>query len=469
MTDFRAGEQKELSGNPEPKDFYCVNIGQSELQKVAASDKVSLRFGTAVVYADSASLKNEAPLGKLLIPNDMAGQLLLPKNENLGVVVRGSDIIFGPLIGVFVSRWETEHLSQGVCKNKYFYRYIQACKELNAICCFFSIEDILWNQRSVKAWVLQNVDGQAEHWLGRVFPIPSVIYDRCFGSLGKEDGYKLRSHLADIPGVTVFNAMPKLRKWETIELLWRNPELREHLPKTVQYRSPNQLERALNHFGPVYLKPDGLSKGTGIYKISRSIHGGFILRHRGPKKNELVRFSSLNTLGKLLEPYFERGGGYVIQQEIPLGKYRGRKFDMRVLCQRDIEGKWIIGGIAVRVAAPKSIITSPRSGGSVITFSHMLESVFNEREDQPGGISAKLNDVAFKVCRVIEEKYGCCGELGLDMTVDKDGHIWIIEVNAKPLKVSLKRLLNPDLTQQVHANPIRFAYYIAGTPGFGVE
>lgn len=469
MTDIQAGEFNTLPGNPEPKDFRCISIRQSELQEVAASEKIYLRFGTAVISADSASLISKAPLGKLRIPKDMARQLQLPDTEHLGVTVRNNNIIFGPLIGVFVSRWETENLSQGTCKNKYFYRYIEACKELNAICCFFSIGEISWEQHLIKGWVLKKRDRQGEKWVSRTFPIPSVIYDRCFGSLGKADGYELRSHLVNTPGVTVFNAMPKLKKWETYELLQRNPDIRKHLPKTVRYHSLWQLEQALNVFGPVYLKPDGLSKGTGIYKLSRSINGGFVLRHREPKRNAVVKFARLNTLDKLLEPYFERGGGYVIQEEIPLARYQGRKFDMRVLCQRNIEGKWIIGGIAVRVAAPKSIITSPRSGGSVVTWPQALQAVFNQREDQPHGISSKLNEIAFKVCHVIEHKYGCCGELGLDMSVDRDGNIWIIEVNAKPLKVSLKRLLDPELIQQVHANPIRFAYHIACTPGFGVS
>lgn len=469
MTDIRAGELKIVPGKTESKDFCYINIKQSELQEVAASERVYLRFGTSVISVNLASLYREAEPGKLFISKDIAQQLLLPDTRKLGVALRKNNIIFGPLIAVFVSRWETENLSQGICKNKYFYRYIETCKELNAICCFFSIEDILWEQGRVIGWILDKRDGQGEKWLSRIYPIPSVIYDRCFGALGKADGYELRTHLAKFPGATVFNSMPKLKKWETYELLKTNSDLRKHLPKSLRYHDPVQLEQAINALGPIYLKPDGLSKGSGIYKISRSINGGFVLRHREPKNNAVVKLKSLNTINQLLQPYYERGGGYVIQEEIPLARYRGRKFDMRVLCQKDITGKWIIGGIAVRIAAPNSVITSPRSGGSVVTWPQALESVFNQRVDRPDGINSKLDYVAFKVCDVIEEQYGCCGELGLDLSVDNDGNIWIIEVNAKPLKVSLKRLLDPKLTQQVHANPIEFAYHIACTPGFGVN
>ncbi len=468
MTGIKEGEIKVLSENDDSQAFCSVKVDRSALSELAKHSSVCLSFGISAIFSNIKTKPSEGPFKKLLVSSEILQQLSVPYNKNIQVLVRQKNIIFGPLIGVFVSNWETENLAQGICKNKNFYKYIRTCKELNAIYCFFSLEDILWEHRQVKGWMLQE-DALDEKWVSRILPIPTVIYDRCFGASGKTDGYELRSRLADIPEVTVFNAMPKLRKWETYEILRTYSDIRDCLPKTMPHSDPEKLKKLLRKPGRVYLKPDGLSKGTGIYTIGCSPSGGFTIRHRGPKANEVFKIDSLKKLDELFEPYFERGGGYIIQEEIPLARYKGRKFDMRVLCQKDINGTWIIGGIAVRVAAPRSIITSPRSGGRVVSLPQALKTVFNQDEDVPGGIASKITNTAFRICRIIEQHYGCCGELGLDMGIDAQGKVWVIEVNAKPLKVSLKRLLDQNLIQQVHANPIRFAYFLASKSYPGVD
>ncbi|HCF48966.1 MAG TPA: hypothetical protein DER60_01705 [Syntrophomonas sp.] len=188
---------------------------------------------------------------------------------------------------------------------------------------------------------------------------------------------------------------------------------------------------------------------------------GFLLESRKPEQNVKRHLKNLHNIQSFLTSYGEAGGGYIIQEKIPLAKYRGKQFDMRVLCQKDINGKWIVAGTAVRVAARKSIITSPRSGGSVISWPHALKSVFRQKPGQHNGIAGKVTRIALIACQAIEDHFGCCGELGLDMGIDHKGKVWIIEVNAKPLKVSLSRLNDQHLEDEIYANPIRFACHLA--------
>ncbi|MHB8172766.1 MAG: YheC/YheD family endospore coat-associated protein, partial [Thermincolia bacterium] len=305
-------------------------------------------------------------------------------------------------------------------------------------------------------WIFVDSEGA---WVARVLPLPNVIYDRCFGPYGRAGSYKLRAMLEEIPDVKLFNAMPKLKKWETYQVLSHNPRLWDYLPKSVLYSELQDLSKALADWGKLYIKPNGLSKGQGVFRVSEGYDGGLVVEYRTRKENITLFLNSAEEFDGLLSSYREKGGGYIIQQQINLARYKGYPFDLRVLCQKSILGEWIIGGIVARVAARGSIITSPRSGGTVAPWSAVMKNIF--KENMQGTVSGQLKEIAMEVCRTIENHYGCCGELGLDLAVDSKGKVSIIEVNGKPLKVSLKRLNDPELNKEIYANPIKFAWFLA--------
>lgn len=421
-------------------------------------EEAVLQFGTARLLIEKGALV-EAQDG-LRIPAEAARQLLLPDLETLGRVVFNNRVIFGPLIGIFVSEKDIELLAQGQCKNHNFYKYVNECDRLGALACFFSLNNIFPGLRLVRGWFYKKQLAREGLWTSRLFPLPSVIYDRCFGAHGRSDGTKLREMLSELRQVTIFNAIPKLCKWETYQVLRQTPELASCLPRTAILYTNKQVAAAVNDCEAIYLKPDGLSRGHGVFRLSK-VDDGFLLESRKPEQNVKRHLKNLHNIQSFLTSYGEAGGGYIIQEKIPLAKYRGKQFDMRVLCQKDINGKWIVAGTAVRVAARKSIITSPRSGGSVISWPHALKTVFRQKPGQHNGIAEKVTRIALIACQTIEDHFGCCGELGLDMGIDHKGKVWIIEVNAKPLKVSLSRLNDQHLDDEIYANPIRFACHLA--------
>jgi hypothetical protein len=463
MNETHVGESKIVLGNNlDCTGDFEINFSTLEQAELATYSNIHISFGTAIV-----SVEPEASAEKLLLSKDFVKRLVLPDFKNLGKKINGNHIILGPLIGVFVSELDIENLKQGHCRNTNFYKYSHVCQELNGICCFFSIKDISWEQRLIKGWVLQSDKELNEQWISREFPFPTVVYDRSFGPRAQAHGYELREGLAAIPSVVVFNAMPKLRKLETHQLLKNNSKLKNCLPETLKY-SPQGLLETLERLTRVYIKPDGLSKGQGVFRVSGKCRN-LLVEYRDSDWNQAVQLDNIDQLEEMLEPFCQRGGGYIIQQEIPLAKYKGNQFDMRVLCQKDITGKWGLSGIAVRIAAPGSVITSPRSGGFVTNWHDALETVFKQCEDTPVGVASKVEEVAMEICRTVEKRHGICGELGLDLGLDNDGNVWIIEVNGKPLKVSLQRLHNSELTETVYTNPIKFAYYLACRPNVGVR
>lgn len=471
MAAVESGKVKILPWNGANFPTTCyITQNQAEQFKLIQYSSIQINFGVVKVSANLKVIPEEtsAEVGKLYLSKDILRTLHLPQNGKFGLIINNNRLSFGPLIGVFVSGLESKKLGQGISKNAKYYTYTRVCKRLRGICYFFGINDIDWEHRLVRGWILNDNPKKGKRWVLKTLPFPMVIYDRCFGTNAQRDGYLLRARLKNVPGSVVFNAMPKLRKWPTYQLFIKNPKLAPHVPKTSTYLTGEDLTKALMRLDRVYLKPNSLSKGHGVFRVAGNFKG-LVVEHRGPRGNEVNQLRTPEQLNKLLAPFIKRGRGYLFQQEIPLAKYKGNPFDMRVLCQKDITGKWTIAGIAVRIAASGSIITSPRSGGSVTSWPNALQTVFNQQEDTPNGVAARVTKVALEVCHTIEKHYGLCGELGLDIGVDHSGNVWIIEVNGKPLKVSLERLNSPELTENIYANPIKFACALANRQILGMN
>ncbi|EYE89495.1 hypothetical protein Q428_02380 [Fervidicella metallireducens AeB] len=323
-----------------------------------------------------------------------------------------------------------------------------------SICSFFSFGDIDWSKKLIKALILEDTK-----WVSRIMPIPTVIYDRCFGKYGRENSLKLRNALGK--DFKIINSMPKLAKWETIMALRKNPKLLSHIPITSQYHSYEDVELALKKYKALYLKPDLLYKGKGVFKVSLDEKNNYIVEHRNTHDNEIIHLSNLKNLDMLLNKYRAAGGGYLIQKEIKKASFKGYPFDLRVLFQKNWKGLWVVSGIAVRLGAG-SIITSPRSGGAVEEISTILREVFQEDITESDGLYENLIDIGKSVVLAIEKEFGDCVELGLDMSIDVNGEIWIIEVNGKPLKVSLKWLNNPIIMDRCYNRPIEYAVFLTG-------
>lgn len=400
----------------------------------------------------------ETGCSKLYFSDDVMNNIYIPSNTVMQIRKVGDEHIeIGPLIGVFISPTKIAALIEG--KRDSVYEQISyVSNNLYGLCAFFSIGDIDWDKRLIKA-LLWN-DGK---WSNCILPLPKVIYDRCFGKNARNDSIKLRKELGR--EYSIINAAPKLNKWETIIALRKNKKLIDIIPETTLYHTYKDVEEALYKLPSVYLKPDSLYKGKGVYRVSRPQEGSsFKVEHRAEIKNKnlVTYFNDLSEIDKLISNYAILGNGYIIQEEILKACYKGYPFDFRLLLQKDWEGNWQPSGIAVRIAAPGSIITSPRSGGAVEGFSTVIKEVFNEDIGAKNGLYENVITIAGEVADTIEKEFGDFAEIGLDMTIDINKKVWIIEANGKPLKVSLKRLNDPKVMVRSYNRPIEYAVYLTG-------
>lgn len=429
---------------------------QEKIYNLDTSKKhIKMKFGSLHNYINKVIIDTNQDDNTIYLSIDLNSSVFIPSNTMLQLRQIGENYLeVGPLIGVFINAKKVAWLSEG--KSDSVYEQISyAAKSLYGISSFFSHGDIDWEKKIVKAMLWED-----SKWISSILPLPTVIYDRCFGSYGRTNGLKFRNKLGR--DYKVINSMPKLAKLETISTLRKNPNLIDSIPETMTYRSSKDIEEMITKHRSIYLKPDALYKGKGIFRISKADNDGYKIEHRLDDSNEVFYMQNLDNIDTLINKYSALGGGYLIQEEIIKASYCDYPFDFRLLYQKDWQGVWQPTGIAVRMGAPGSIITSPRSGGAVIEFSKVLQQTFNEDIDAKNGLYEVVVNIGKEVVTTIEQDFGDCVELGLDMTIDVNRKVWIIEVNGKPLKVSLKWLNDLALMIRCYSRPVEYAVFLTG-------
>jgi hypothetical protein len=418
---------------------------------------ITLYHGTKSYQIDLTKIMPKRENTITLTPG-ICQNLLLPKHLNKYNVrqLNSKHYILGPLIGIFVSETKLRKLLAG--KVDPVYRlYAQVLRKNKGLAVFFSPERIDWNKDKVEGVVRVTVD-QQEIWTDESLPIPSVIYDRCFGRKNRRQSKILREKCAThSPTVKVLNAVTKLGKQQIYTLCSQIPRLQKNLPRWDILR-PDNIDTLLEQFPIAYIKPDKLAKGKGVTKVSR-ISSGFLVEQHRKNKNYRQMCSSTAQVLQELEPYISDYGFMIVQDAITLMKFRGRPFDFRLLLQKDISGCWKKTGIAGRISGKGSVISSPRSGGSVLTYDKVMTDLSKTKRSK---IAASMLNLALDLAETMDNLIGPFVELGFDLGVDIKGQVKIIEINGIPLKVSIERLKDRKISRAAHVNPIRYAIYMSG-------
>ncbi len=390
---------------------------------------------------------------RLLLNKKVLQSLHLPDNIKLNLKYENGSFSIGPILGIFISKNKIKRLLYGHQDSVYL-RFQEWSKQVGGLVYFFTLEDISWDDKKIKGYYIS----EEGVWSARSYPMPEVIYDRCFGKDGRENSYKLREIITQkaIP-IKIYNQTVKLGKLETYNHLQKYTDIENHLPVFAPY-SRQELYTFLNKDYSLYIKPDKLSKGQGVLQVVKK-EKSYYIKFRNPDKNQNILCNEPESLFKLLEENLMLDGDYVLQSRIDLATVMGNKFDVRVMLQKKDSEKWVVTGINARVAPSGSIITSPRSGGGVLGIREALSLSFSGREEE---IIDNIESLSKKIGYRLEEKFGFLGELGIDLGVDVTGKVWLIEVNGRPLRVSFIRLQDKALLNLINRTPILMGFSLAG-------
>ena len=217
-------------------------------------------------------------------------------------------------------------------------------------------------------------------------------------------------------------------KREVDRILRKYPETASYLPASWYVWESVELEKRLSEFGSLYLKPISGSLGEGILRLEKK-GTRYLLESRSASGVEALAYANNRELLAALRRK-NAHQNWIIQEEIPLRDYHGRKTDFRVHVQRLSDGAFAVTGFAAKVAAKGAVTTHVRSGGSVERGETVLAEWF---QGQAGAAYDAIEEAALLISRKLGRSLDpMLGELGLDMGYSDDGRLVLFEANAKP-------------------------------------
>lgn len=300
-------------------------------------------------------------------------------------------------------------------------------------------------------------DSQLKYWVDSEFPIPPILYDRCF--FGDDEHSKqcipIVSWLKSRKDITFLGyGLPnKLDLYETL----RNTVLSPYLPATQSVSNVEIVLKELTAKKKVIIKPISGSQGFGIYYLKKNDKTFHVKTEK--HKNIISRiFPNEAKLIQWLRPLINQRS-YLLQPYLELSNDELQPFDIRVLLQKNKEGIWGELGRGIRKGSTGGIISNMSAGGSVMTYAEWALSYPPTKEEY---IRQELEYILTKLPFILEKEYLPLFEIGVDIGIAKNGSIWILDINSKPgRKVVLHT--QPDLKETLYLAPLLYGKHLSQT------
>ncbi|WP_019005553.1 YheC/YheD family protein [Cohnella laeviribosi] len=221
---------------------------------------------------------------------------------------------------------------------------------------------------------------------------------------------------------TISSGRQLASKWLKTNALLSNPSIARHIPPSRLFTSAN-LQAMLSKYGMVVIKPVCGGGGIGVMKVSRSA--------AGYSCTYMAKTRTFHTFAGLLSHINRLRGrrSYLIQKGIRLATVRGRPIDYRVKYVK-ANGVWTFRSMVGRVARRGLFVTNLCRGGTRITASQGIRQSLSQK--MVGAKKREMRRLTKIATSLLERRFPGVGSLGYDYGIDRNGHIWILEVNTRP-------------------------------------
>lgn len=335
--------------------------------------------------------------------------------------------------------------------DKGYYRKLTQYGRKHGIRVFvFSPRQVDFSTRMVKGFEFRN-----GAWQSNVFPMPTLIYDRCFVGPSYRHYKPFVEKLQNDRNIT-FLGHGLSGKWQVHQMLLKSSLLAPHLPPT-DLLTFSALDGTLNKYGAAIIKPMAGTHGIGVVRI-KEIRGGYVASGRNRENQPFRRLIREKEKLKGFVTSFTAGRKFLVQPYLELHTPDGTPFDVRVLVQKNGKGNWETTGRAVRLGDKRSITSNLHGGGKAVALASFLSKHF------PPAMCTRIDQVIHQLTdelpRFLEQNHGRLVELGIDVGIDTTGNVWIIEVNSRPGRTVFRMIDDP--TAQLHSitQPVRYANYL---------
>ena len=295
-------------------------------------------------------------------------------------------------------------------------------------------------------------------WASGTFPLPDLVYDRCFVGPSYRHYKPFVEKLQKDPKIT-FLGHGLSGKWQVHQMLIQSPKLAPFLPPT-ELLSKSSLQQVLKTFGAAVIKPMAGTHGIGVARI-RPAGGGYEIlgrnRENKPFRRRVKGQAGLN----LFLRSFTSGRKFLVQPYLHLHTADGVPYDVRVLVQKNGMGQWETTGMAVRLGNRHSITSNLHGGGRAVPLSPFLSRHFPP--SLQNRIEQQIHTLVSELPLFLEESHGRLVELGIDVGIDLDGKVWLIEVNSRPGRTVFRMIDDHQARLRSITQPIRYADYLMKT------
>jgi glutathione synthase/RimK-type ligase-like ATP-grasp enzyme len=293
-------------------------------------------------------------------------------------------------------------------------------------------------------------DLTTRQWKQEIFPIPNVLYDRCFygEDVQSKQCISIVSWLKECNDL-FFLGYGLPNKYELYNVLKRS-SLRPYLPSTTLINDSNMVLEELSLHQRIVLKPINGSQGNGIFYLELK---GTSICVKTFNRNQHIHkiFSNHKRFLTWLDLLLTKKS-YLFQPYLELLNHQNEPFDIRILLQKDGDGNWVERGRGIRTGHPDGILSNLSAGGRISSFQKWKEHLSPNLEEF---LEAEINDILSKIPILLEEAFLPLFELGIDIGVTRNGSIWILDINSKPgRKVILAT--NPEMKEELYKAPILY-------------
>ncbi|WP_245864342.1 YheC/YheD family protein [Paenibacillus donghaensis] len=302
-------------------------------------------------------------------------------------------------------------------------------------------------------------DPKSGKWSRKWRSFPHMIYDRCRiqRSSRFQQLLRFRERYKDL----VFLNRPLRNKWTIHQTFSQKTRFRQHMPETLLYHSSVDLQRMLKAYPVIYIKPINGTGGRGILRIERLRvgKGGYDIQGRRQDRRIIApRKVSQARLEGIVRQWCI-GGRFLVQQGIPLRLPGGRFHDYRMLVQKNGHGVWEFTGMAGRVGAARSVTSNLHGGGHAVRAEILLKKWLGSAEKSDRVIK-NAEKLGLEAAAYLEDSFSALCELALDLAIDREGRIYVLEVNPKPAREVFARAGDGGTYHKALIRPLEYALWM---------
>lgn len=233
-------------------------------------------------------------------------------------------------------------------------------------------------------------------------------------------------------------------KWAKTKIMLKSDYLRQYMPPTKLF-GRGSLHGMLSQYGMVYVKPINGTFGNGVIRVERTTTPS--LGYRYQLDTKIMFFPTFEQLYQKIVKQ-KKNRSYIVQKGIHLLRHQKRRFDIRVMVQKNLSNHWEATGIIGRLAHPAKIVTNYHSGGTPMALEKLMSDHTNHAE--LASFKNRLRKLSISIANNLQAAYPNIKEIGVDIAIDATLHPWILEVNTYPDPYIFRKLPDQSIFQRIY-------------------